>query len=182
MCHRNVSLLDSAGITCLDIDFLIVKGKDSFYLFYTPCLVVFRVSIRRYNLALYTGHEKSQTRNISLRGENTPLKFFTIKGGTLVDVYDLFIYAKLHTQKFKRFNIYTVEILPSPRTLHMSVSVKRLSRQRRSMFTQYVVVSDGARCLEVGGYTKIRTYRRPFTSAVCTSLQIWTNYETHIFK
>ena len=33
-----------------------------------------------------------------------------------------------------------------------------------------------------GGYTKIRTYRRPFTSALCTSLQIWTNYETHIFK
>ena len=33
-----------------------------------------------------------------------------------------------------------------------------------------------------GGYTKIRTYRRPFTSAVCTSWQIWTNYETHIFK
>ena len=33
-----------------------------------------------------------------------------------------------------------------------------------------------------GGGGGTLTYRRPFTSAVCTSLQIWTNYETHIFK
>ena len=65
--------------------------------------------------------------------------------------------------------------------IHDGQVCQRLSSPVSSVYQTYTVTEPGV-WRWGGGYTKIRTYRRPFTSAVCTSLQIWTNYETHIFK